>query len=391
MKILHMCLCGPYTDNWSYQDNLLPRELQLKGTNNTVLALMSDYEGKYSHFKKPTTYFDNGVKIIRILPTKKKIRGFLYLYNVYKFICAEKPDCIFVHCIQTCSGLYALKYKHNINQKCILLTDNHADFNNSPLKSNIFHKFFYSIRKRIVRKCCNEYDAIWGITPECCDYVTKCFGISSNRVSLLPLGHSINEKLFDNFSKNRDSIRESKNIPTDGIILITGGKIEKRKKTLELIQAFKKVNRKNIYLFIFGRIENDYLNMISNEIGTLMDSRIFLLGELSVADYTKYLFASDVAVFPGGQSVLWQQAIGCGLPLIVDKNQNVNYLDVGGNVLFSNDSTSDSIKSAIEAILEDKAYLKMKSIAKEKGREYFSYKRIADIVLRRIEEAQKCE
>ena len=38
MKIVHLCLCGPVTDGWNYQDNILPKYHKLMGHNTTIVT-----------------------------------------------------------------------------------------------------------------------------------------------------------------------------------------------------------------------------------------------------------------------------------------------------------------------------------------------------------------
>lgn len=385
--MLHICLGGYYTDNWSYQDNLLPKELQSKGVENIIITTTSSFDGKYKGVKKTISYFLDGIKVIRIPATKNRFRNFFYSYNIFKLICKEKPDCIFVHGVQVCSGVYAVKYKKKVNKDCVLLSDNHAIFVNSPIKQDFIHKFLYSIRNKKIRRCCREYDAIWGVTPECIDYFERVFNISSKGIELLPLGHSVSQNDLKDASSIKSQLRSKHNIPSDSVVLITGGKISDEKKTIELITAFKMIKRENVYLFVFGRVEtSDYEDSLLKEIGDLLNKRVFMLGELSVDDYTKYYLSSDMAVFPGGQSVLWQQAIGCGLPLILDKQQNVDYLDVGGNVCFANDSNPQSILNAINLCLNENHFKEMAMVARTKGYDFFSYSRIADTVINKYYE-----
>jgi glycosyltransferase involved in cell wall biosynthesis len=56
---------------------------------------------------------------------------------------------------------------------------------------------------------------------------------------------------------------------------------------------------------------------------------IIYVGWVKPGEIYQYYMASDVAVYPGGQSVLWQQAIACGLPLICKYWYGCEYLDLG--------------------------------------------------------------
>ena len=38
MKIAHICLCGPYNQDWNYQENLLARQNKIDGNDVLVVA-----------------------------------------------------------------------------------------------------------------------------------------------------------------------------------------------------------------------------------------------------------------------------------------------------------------------------------------------------------------
>ena len=100
----------------------------------------------------------------------------------------------------------------------------------------------------------------------------------------MPLGHSVSQNDLKDASSIKSQLRNKHNIPSDSIVLITGGKISDEKKTLELITAFKMIKRENVYLFVFGRVEtSDYEDSLLKEIGDLLNKRVFMLGELSVS------------------------------------------------------------------------------------------------------------
>ena len=73
MKIVHIALMGPYTDNWSYQDNILPRMHHRLGHQVFVIAPCFKHEnGGAIVPTQPGEYtLDDGVQVIR-LPIKRK-------------------------------------------------------------------------------------------------------------------------------------------------------------------------------------------------------------------------------------------------------------------------------------------------------------------------------
>lgn len=91
------------------------------------------------------------------------------------------------------------------------------------------------------------------------------------------------------------------------------------------------------------------------------------------------MFASDFACFPGTHSTLWEEAVGYGLPCLFKKWKGINQIDLGGNCIISDQCESEMfIKEVLSSVLTDEdKYLKMKSVAEDKGIKMFSYSRIA--------------
>lgn len=107
MKIVHLCLCGPYNDNWGYQENIIPRYNKKDGHDVTVITSIFVNSTKFVGYERvePGEYLlDDGVKVIRI-PFKKFIVNKLVeklriFEGLYEKLDQEKPDLIFMHGIQ---------------------------------------------------------------------------------------------------------------------------------------------------------------------------------------------------------------------------------------------------------------------------------------------------
>ena len=105
---------------------------------------------------------------------------------------------------------------------------------------------------------------------------------------------------------------------------------------------------------------------------------IIYIGWINSSDVYKYFAASDLGFFPGKHSVLWEQAVGMGLPCVFRKIEGFTHVDIGGNCVFIDNADEQSLINMIRAISSDKPfYRKMLSAAQEKGMKEFSYKDIS--------------
>jgi len=91
-----------------------------------------------------------------------------------------------------------------------------------------------------------------------------------------------------------------------------------------------------------------------------------------------YFLASDLAVFPGTHSVLWEQAAGTGIPCVFRYWEGMDHIDAGGNCKFLYSDETSEIQKVIEEIVNDKkGYERMKIVAEEVGVKKFSYREIS--------------
>lgn len=383
IKIVHACLAGSYNDDWGYQDNLIPRYNKKAGYDVTVITstFVDDVKtGKYSTVSQGEYVLGDGVKVIR-LPFSKyipnKLNSKLRIYSrLYKTLEKEKPDIIFIHCLQFLDLLTIKKYKKK-NPNCRLIADNHATFENSAknfLSRYILHGIFY---KFVIKNTIESIEIIYAIAPASKQFLLRMYKVSPAKIEYLYLGADTDAIEKINRIQNKLDIRRLLNIQETDFVLITGGKLNEGKNTKVLIQEFKEIKDENLKLIIFGRFTED----IKEEMELLIESepRIVFIGWISSDEVYKYYLAADVAVFPGTKSALWEQAICAGLPLICKKWNGMEYVDVGGNCIFTDDASLG--KDIVELKADKSRYSSMQKIALSKGLETFSYEKISNLAI----------
>lgn len=380
MKIIHLCLSGPYTENLGYQENLIAKYNKKDGNDVTIIAsrLRWNTNSGKVELVEPTEYINsNGVKVIRIdykyklfLTLNRKIRIYK---NLYKIIKKENPDLIFMHGIQSFDMLNIVKYIKKNN--CKLVADTHATYENSAsnfLSKKILHGFFY---KNIIKKSLQYIEKIFPIAPATKKFAIDIYGIPNNKFAdNLFLGADTDKINFENQGLIRKEIRDELKLLESDFVLITGGKMNGDKNIETLLNVFKNIDDDEIKLIVFGVFTKDIKNKIMKLINE--NDNIKFIGWLNSEDIYNYYLASDLAVFPGSKSALWEQAIVCGLPIICRKWDGMDYVDVGGNCIYIDNQYK--LKKGIELLKSDQnLYNKMSEIAKTKGHERFSYEHIA--------------
>ena len=385
MKVVHLCLGSFYPDNYSYQENLLPKYHKKLGYDVEVIASTQSFDehGKVCFLDNVGTYQNEyDIKVTR-LPYKsdnklwKKLKRYR---GVYEAIVNAAPDILFIHGGQFLDIDQVVKYlKKHVDVR--VYVDNHADFSNSAtnwISKNILHKIIW---KRCEHKIEPYTKKFYGVLPVRVDFLKNVYGLPANKCELLVMG--ADDELVEKAKNSgaRERIRQQFGIKEDDFLIMTGGKIDPWKtQTLLLMQAVKNIDRDNIRLIVFGSVTQE----LSEQVKSLADGqKIQYIGWINSKDTYDYFEAADLVVFPGRHSVMWEQVTGQGKPMIVKDWPGTHHVDLGGNVLFLSKDSVDEIQEKIVCLITNPDKVtEMTKIAERKGMQFFSY---ADISKRAIE------
>ena len=385
MKIVHINLVDQYNENWSYQDNLLPRMHKRAGHDVTLITTCRTYNGagEIVTISPQNITLPDGVKLIRIEQVKKfpieKFRGLFSPYDILELLTQLHPDLIMVHGMTVrYANKDVLKYIKKINPKCVLVTDTHnCEINASAhlaktLRERMIVRFITAMWSPLYKYS----KKIFAITPACGKYAAKYHKAPAEKIELLPLGYDPDILPWEQREKIRKEFREKHRFSDEDVVIVHGGKIIRRRKTTETIEAVAKLKDPRVKLVVFGGIDEEMQPEVEAALKKHRD-RVTYLGHLTPEEYHRAYYGADIALFPGGQSVLWQQAIGCGLPLIVGNDKDLDYLNRGGNAVLLDDTSVDGIHKIVTEILDTDKFEKMRQAAMGPVREFFSYENIA--------------
>jgi 1,2-diacylglycerol 3-alpha-glucosyltransferase len=379
MKILHCCLANFYTDGYGYQENIIPKHHKAAGYNVKIIASTETYiNNRYLGYTEPTSYInEDDINVTRLPYVKwlpKKIVKKLRIYSkLEKEISEFKPDVIFLHDCQFLSIWEITAYVEKNN--CRVYVDSHTDFINSA--KNILSK--YLLHKIIYKWCAKKIEpyvtTFFGTLPIRNTFLSEVYGIDSSKIKLLEFGFDNLELPLDLFSEIRENKRNEIVLSNNDTLILAGGKFDGRKNYLELIKAFKLLNNVSCYLVLFGKPNKSLVNEFYSEI---KHSNIKYLGWLSPIEISKYIIASDLMVFPGTHSVIWEQAVGAGIPCIFKKWDGIEHINLGGNCILLNNGNEAEILTALKKVTKNKTVLiEMKKAALSKQRYRFLYSEIA--------------
>lgn len=380
MKIVHLCLSNFYIDNYSYQENMLPKYHVMQGHEVTVIASLVSFDsnGKPCLIEKESSEIvEDGFKVIRIDYKRPfyKFNKFVRLYkNVYSLLEKEKPDLIFIHDFSFLDINKIIKYITK-NKHVRVFVDCHTDYINSAqtwISRNIFHHIIWRYYAKILSPYVEKF---YGVTPLRCDFLRDAYKIDESKIELLVMG--VDDSLLE--TKDKLSIKQkflnSLNINETDFVIVTGGKIDEKKNIHLVMQAVKELKQNNVKLIVFGNVAPEMKSYFDSLLET---NAIIYIGWLNAEGIMDCFISADLVVFPGTHSVLWEQAVGIGIPCIFKYWYGITHVDVGGNCEFLKEDTVEAIIELFNRILNDKEkYSSMKEIAVKKGVVNFSYSEIA--------------
>ncbi len=376
MKIVNISLGAPFTEGYSYQDNLLSEYQKKLGNEVYVIAttLCRGENGKLVNCEEGNYELKNGVKLIRLKNQTKLNKFFGNYKGIYSILMNLQPDLVYVHglCLNVTKDV--IKYKKKTKDKEVkIVADNHQDLGTTKVKGFPFKQQLLYFKFKW-KKWIKYVEKVYAVTSWRKTFAQTYYGIPSEKLDILVMGIDV-DSLPKDYDATRLEIRKSLSISSDTFTFITGGKLDKHKNVIEMIKAYSKIDIKNSTFIIFGSVAED----IKDEFNSLIknDNRIKYIGYLSSEEIKKYFISSDFGVFAGRHSVLWEEAIGCSLPCLFKKYEEVDHVEVCGNSISLKEPTVESIYDNLNKVIVDKEYYKKLEEASKKASKEFSYLEIA--------------
>lgn len=375
MKVLHLMLACFYIDHFSYQENYLPKHHKMQGHDVEIIASLFTFDenGKGKWLPKGQKYVnEHGIPVTRLeFADRPGAVRFRYYKGLREELERIQPDLIFIHGVQFRDISIVARYCKD-HPSVRVYADNHSDFSNSAsnwVSKNILHRVIW-------RGCAKKIEPyvtkFYGVLPARVDFLIQEYRLPKEKVELLVMG--ADDELVQQASEPqvRQAVRQQYGIAEDDFVVMTGGKIDRNKpQVLLLMEAVNQLSDDKIKLLVFGSVHPDLQQQFDEQ----LSPRVQHIGWKKSEDIYREFAAADLVAFPGLHSVLWEQAVAMGKPCAFRKLPGFTHIDLGGNCVFFQEDTAQSygqtILSAQDQILD------LKTAAREKGMQTFSYRQIA--------------
>lgn len=387
MKILF--ICDYYDDSQLYQEPMLSKYYRHLG--HKVYIITSHHKDVFNYVSeknvkvnfKETVLGRYGEIIYRLPYTINVLNKIKKFSNIFSILDEVAPDMVFLHDISF--NLHeVIKYKRK-NKSIKIIMDYHADYSNSGknwVSINILHRI---IRKRYLHFYLKHIDKIFPIVPHGAKFLNEIYSIENNRMEILPLGVDTLavEEIKSNIKDYKKQILSKYNINENALLLVSGGKLDELKKTDLLIQAMGNLPS-NVHLLLFGKPTTEKYKLYLEKLSEGLN--VHFIGWITAEETLKLYLISDIAVFPASQSVLWQQAIGAGLPLLVGDSggQSAEYMNKNNNIIVvdkENLNVNTFSNILTELICDERKRKNMSEGAVLTTKTYLDYKIIAEKTL----------
>ena len=376
MKIIHISPNAPYNEGWSYQENILPK-YQAKLGHEVILIVTNEEhrDGRIVLTECTDGVTADGFRVIRMRQKRVSvpvISRSLKKIDVYETLVQERPDFIFYHGMVSATIFQVCRYKRRINPECVIVQDNHMDYNigfDLNSRTGAVLRMMYSAIFRMTRR---HISRVYGVTPWRVEYAQKAFGVPGDMTDVLIMGADDEKIHFDRRDEIRRAIRRKNRIAEDEFLIVTGGKIDGKKKIHLLMEAVNRVE--NVRLLVFGNVLDD----IREEFERQLSGRVQWMGFIPADEAYDYFLAADLVFFPGQHSVLWEQACACKKPCVFARWEGMEHVDHGGNARFIDDISADGIEKCLISLRWTEEYERMRACAESDCTDIYLYSSIAE-------------
>lgn len=396
MKIL--MVCEFFDEALDYQENFLAKTYRRLGhevlvvtsTTASVFDYTVDVTGKVSDQGEIQTDYARIIRMPWRVNILHRIKAFA---NISPLVEREQPDLIYFHDVMP-NMLDVIGYMKRTPHARMIM-DCHADLSNSG--ANLPSRLILHgvVRKAILDRVRPLLSKIFPVVPASIDFLKTYYGIRDDEMELLPLGVDLDAARLARARGGRRQVRAALGISETAFVIFTGGKLAPAKRTEEAIRAHGIADLPDVHLIVVGKLggpgsDASYGALLQDAARGLRN--VHFVGWQDRDGVYDHMDASDVAIFPASQSVLWQQSLGMGLPIVVAEfaegmraRQDVSYMTGRGAVMVLDHEgdVPSQISELVQALCSDAARLAtLRQAALETAEAVLDYEAIAQQTLR---------
>jgi glycosyltransferase involved in cell wall biosynthesis len=372
MVIVHIGISSHFTEGTLYQDNILAEMNAKAGHKVVFISDTNKFEnGILTKTGECDYVLKNGVRLIRV-NYDMVINEFVSCKvrkakKVLKYLREIEPDAILYHGV---CGYELMNVADYVKEHQIpFYVDSHENFDNTA--KNWLSKAFYKyIQGWFVYKALPMVNKVLYVGLPEKEYLKEMYNISDEKLEFFPLGGI--PMGCEQRKEYRESILFKRGWKEDVIICSHSGKMNKGKRTEEILNALKRIKDDRLRLIVFGTISEEMKPILEPLIEA--DKRVLFMGWLNADEQREILGATDLYIQPGTYSATAQNAMCSGCAVLLNRK----YLPEMGEAVFYGENSTE-IEEILRSILNDKNNLEvMKYKCLELAVNSFNYEKLAE-------------
>ena len=388
MNIVHIAPNAPFNDGWGFQENLLTKyHAKLGHTVTLIVTNRIHKDGGIAETEPAAFRSRDGFDVITLpyvrYPMGKMTNVFAKL-DVYTHLRRLEPDFIFYHGLLSRTVFAVIRYKkerERLGLPCCIVQDNHLDYNIGKVPKTGKEKLLRAYYRMLNARSQGAVERVYGVTPWRKQYAEDYFRIHPQKTDVLIMGADDEKIDFSNRAQIRARIRQQYGISERDFLIVTGGKIDERKKIHILMEACGKMP--DVKLLVFGSIADEVKDFYQKL--TEQYRNILSVGWVDADKVYEYFFAADLVCFPGQHSVLWEQACASKVPCVFGRWPGMEHVNNGGNADFFDEISCEAIQSKLSRLRFTLDYTHMKAVAESEATDIYLYSKIAQKSLEQME------
>ncbi|MFC2001650.1 glycosyltransferase family 4 protein [Chloroflexota bacterium] len=317
-------------------------------------------------------FIEEGIKVWRLRTLSELLHG-IWVVGLEEKIQELEPDVVVMHGIASLAAIRMARLKRRTGG-FKLIYDDHMTYDNSRSPMKMLYPVFKCLFSGLIQQTA---DALVAILPETRTFMNKKYGISLDRIILIPLG--ADDELFRFDAAARQEMRNRLNINESDIVFIYTGKVVPSKRLPLLIEAISLLgNHDDVKVLIVGNGSRSYLSRLQQEIQTRdLEGKFIWHGAVPNQELYKIYSAADVAVWPSGASISQREAMACSLPIIIGEGSKVTELIGYTNGLICREEDATDLAQQMEKLFDSELRSEMGRNSRRFVEERLSWKIIA--------------
>ncbi len=385
-----------YMPEVGYQEVHLPRAFARIG--HTVKVFTSDASVNLGGTMNKLTYKAGMSKDEKLKFEILRLPAFSYKSKAYSFSLKKSieefnPDVLIILGVAKVFPKPLLTGKLKSKTKIISIYGDAKEYLDRGTYSQKIKTFFHelgyaTLKKSLYKSAVKHSDKIILNIPETDDIFNDFLNakekvVYESKKVMLNLGFDPDEYFFN--AEDRAKIRKKLNFSNSDIVIITSTRINKRKNIENIIKFVSQLNSegKNVKYIMVGFLGDAYESELKNFIQSQPNPEVFTCYPfLNATEIRKLYCAADAGIWLK-VAISIQEAMGTGLPVILENKTSVNHLIIDGNTgwFFEKSNFDDTVKKAV-SVLNDKKTDRIE-MAKNNGIK-LSYDNIARKILETI-------